>query len=214
MSNYIMNVDIFGNNVRCETEGLLVCLNDLLTAGNAVRTQKGRAPMQLAAFMNAVGTKEYLLAASAEWGVPESELLFKTGAGRHTRTMAHISIALLCAEGMSPEFHARMHRTLVEGKLLEFRDLGGTEFKALNASIDAHLPEREMKSSNKGVFIQVAKMLREKIMGEGATADCWAAADTNQTHARYDYERRLSDYLKMGMIRNYDHLKEVIIKLN
>ena len=51
-------------------------------------------------------------------------------------------------------------------------------------------------------------------MGEGATADCWAAADTNQTHARYDYERRLSDYLKMGMIRNYDHLKEVIIKLN
>lgn len=204
-----MNIDFFGNDVRAETNGLLVCLNDLFNAGNAWRLSNGKPALQLASFLSSVGLNDYLKAASKEWNISEDGLLYKTGIGKKTRTMCHVSVALLAAELISPEFHAKSHRVLIEGKLLEFREYGGTEFKALNVSIDLYLPEREGKD-NKGVYIQCAKRLREKILGGGKVTDDWNNATVAETHKRYDCEKRLTDYLKMGFVKNFDHLKELI----
>lgn len=210
MSNYIMSIDFLGTPVRAETSGVVVSLNDLVLAGNAYRTGKGQAVFQLAAFINAKGTQEYIEAASEVWGVPKEKLLYKVGKGKYTRTMAHISVAILAAEQISPRFHAQVHKTFIEGKLLEFRELGGTEFRVLNACIDQHLPGREGKKSNQGVFIQVAKRLRAKLLGAEATAEDWAKASVAQIHSRYEAENKLSEILRLGLVRDYQHLIELI----
>jgi hypothetical protein len=126
--------------------------------------------------------------------------------------MAHLTIAVYVAEQMSPDFHYQAIKTFLEGKLLEFRELGGTEFKNLNAAIDLYLPGRSGKD-NKGVYIQIAKGIRTKLMGAGAEAGCWDSATVAQIHTRYSVEGKLIDYMRQGFVRDYDHLKEIIAKL-
>lgn len=212
MGNYIMEVDFFGNSVRCETDGLLVCLNDLVTAGNAHRASNQRPLKRLQDMTTTDGFAMFAKVVSERNKIPMDELLIVRGKGRGARTMGHYILAVYIAEQMSPEFHVEVISTFVEGKLLEFRELGGTEFKTLNAAIDRHLPKRDGKD-NKGVFIQIAKLLRCKILGKDAEAGDWNDCATAQTHMRYEAEKQLVKFLEMGLVRDYEHLKELVEKL-
>ena len=208
MGNYTMHVSFFGNDVRCETENSRLSLTDLVKAGNLYRMMNGQSFKPLAQLLESAGFKEFLKVAEKNLG--KTDLISVEGRGNEKRTMAHYIIGVYVAEQYSTEFHFKVIQTFIEGKLLEFRDLGGTEFKTLNASIDLYLPGREDKD-NKGVYIQCAMRLRTKILGDSTRN--WNEASVEQTHTRYDFERRLCDYLRMGMVRDYDHLKEIIEKL-
>jgi len=212
MSNYHVSVEFFGNVVRAQTEGSRVCLNDMFQAGNAIRLGLGKPALQMNAFINSKGVAEYIEAAAEVWNLPQEHFIAREGKGKTTKTYVHVSVALLAAESMSPRFHASVHKVFIEGKLLEFRECGGTEFKALNATIDSSLPERQGKD-NKGVFIQIAKLIRERVLGEGAKTSDWNSASVEQTQLRYDWERKLCDMMRLGLIRNYDHLKDIVGKL-
>lgn len=212
MSNYPVTVEFFGNVVRAQTYGNRICLNDMFIAGNALRLADGKPALQMAAFLNSKTLAEYVEAAAQEWNLPKEHFITKEGRGKNTRTYVHVSVAMLAAESMSPRFHAHVHRVFIEGKLLEFRERGGTEFKNLNAAIDQYLPDRVGKD-NKGVFINLAKLIRERILGHGATTEDWNKATVAQTHLRYDWESKLCDMLRLGVIRDYEHAKEIIGKL-
>lgn len=210
MSNYIMQIDFFGNAVRAETEGNMISLTDLVRAGNAWRASKGMPMKPLQAVVESVGFKEFLDITKSKF--PDTEVYKTIGAGNKKRTMAHVILAVYVAEQMSPEFHFEVIRTFIQGKILEFRDLGGTEFKNLNAAIDLFLPGREGKD-NRGVYIQTAKLLRAKLMGPDAESGCWDTATTAQIHSRYSMENKLVDYLRMGFVRDWEHLKTLIEKM-
>lgn len=212
MSNYNISVDFFGNTVRAQTHGSKICLNDLFIAGNALRLAAGKPALQMNAFLASKGLSEYVEEAAKEWNLPVDSFILKEGRGRNTKTYVHASLALLAAESMSPRFHAYMHRIFIEGKLLEFRERGGTEFKALNASIDEYLPGREGKD-NKGVFISVAKALRDRILGSEAKTEDWNTASVDQTHMRYEMESKLCTVLRLGVVKDFEHLKDLISKL-
>lgn len=210
VSNHVMQVDFFGNTVRAETEGTLVSLTDLAKAGNMWRASKGMSIKPLQAVVESVGFIEFVKVAQAD--MPGQEILFSTGKGNSKRTMAHVIIAIYFAEQYSPEFHYSVIKTFVEGKLLEFRDQGGTEFKNLNAAIDLYLKDRIGKD-NKGVYINVAKLIRGKLLGENATSGEWDSATTAQIHSRYEFEKLLISMLRLGAVTDYPHLKELIGKL-
>lgn len=206
-----MNVTYFGNVIQAQTEGSLICLNDMFVAGNALRLAEGKPALQMNAFLSSKGLAEYIEAAANEWNLQKEAFLVKEGGkrGRLVKTFVHASVALLAAESMSPRFHAHIHRVFIEGKILEFRNKGGTEFKRLNYHIDRYLPNREGKE-NTGVYIQIAKAVREKILGEGAKTEHWNSATVEQTHMRFELENKLSDMLRVGVVRDYEHLKSLI----
>jgi len=58
--------------------------------------------------------------------------------------------------------------------------------------------------------IQVAKQLKAKILSPD---DTWNTASFPQLEKRAKLEKELCNYLRLGMIRNYEHLKEVISKI-
>lgn len=207
-----MNIDFFAGELRCETENTMVSITDLFNIGNRYRVLNKQSILKLSNFLDSARTKDYLKEASVEWDIPECELIKRAGKGPNSRTMAHISIVLLAAEAISTKFHVKLHKTLIEGKILEFRDYGGSEFNKLNVNIDTYLPGREHKSSNKGVYIQVAKMIRTNILGESAKSEDWNQASIGQTHARYEIENKLSEFLKFGFVKDFDHLKHLINK--
>jgi len=212
MSNYPITVEFFGNVIRAQTSGNRICLNDMFNAGNAMRLAEGKPALQMNAFLNSKGLAEYVEAASSEWNLDADSFIHKEGRGKNTRTFVHVSIAMLAAESMSPRFHANVHRTFIEGKLLEFRERGGTEFKNLNAAIDLYLSDREGKD-NKGVYITVAKLIRGRILGDDAKTEDWNRASVSQTHLRYEWENKMCDMLRLGVVRDYDHLKMLVNKL-
>ena len=211
MSNYVMQVDFFGGSVRCDTEDRMVSFTDLARAGNQWRINKGLALRPLAQVMDSAGFAEFKKV--AECNLPDAELVRVEGKGSAKRTMGHIILAVYLAEQYSPEFHYQVISTFVEGKLLEFREYGGTEFKTMNTAIDLYLPGREGKDSNKGIYINAAKLLRDKILGKDAKTEDWNAATVAQTHARFEAEHYIAKMLKHGVVRDWEHLKEIIGKL-
>lgn len=212
MSNYNVSVEFFGNVINAQTEGNRICLNDMFNAGNCIRLSQGKPALQMNAFLNSKGLYEYVEAAADEWNLPKDYFISKEGRGKNTKTFVHVSIALLAAESMSPRFHAHVHKTFIEGKILEYRALGGTEFKKLNSSIDQYLPDRIGKD-NKGVYIQIAKIIRSRILGDNAKTPDWNTATAHQMNLRYDWESKICSMLNLGVITSYDHLKDLIGKL-
>lgn len=212
MSNHVMSVDFFGNSVRAETQGNMVCINDLLLAGNKYRSSNGLSTVTMQQIKSSVGLLAYIKSASNVWGIHEDALMKVIGKGNKARTMAHISVAIYVAEQLSPDFHAQVIKTFIEGKLLEFRDLGGTEFRELNAAMDLYLPDRQEKD-NKGVYIQTAIIVRRKLLGKDAVAGDWNNASVAQIHSRYELEKYLVKTLSMGLVKDWYHLKEIIERL-
>ena len=209
-----MTVDFFGNEVRCETDGLFINLTDLARAGNQWRAASGKGLKTLANILSSTHFEEFLEVASKDLKKPKDEILKVTGKGNNKRTMGHVTLAIYIAQQFSTEFHYKTIKVFLEGELLKYREWGGTEFVTLNIAIDTYLPERfekdGSKKNNKGIFINVAKQLREKILGAEATTDSWNKASPEQTRQRYECEKQLSLFLQKGFIKNYDHLKSVI----
>lgn len=179
---------------------------------NKMLEAEGKPACQMASVLRSKGFQDYLQAASEEWNLPKTDLLSR-GVKNKSATIAHLSVALYVAEQSSPRIKVQAHKFLVDSEVEKYQATGGTEFKTLNANIEAYLPGREHKSSNKGVFIQIAKRLREKILGPDATTESWNHADVDQTHKRYEWENKLSDMLRLGVVKDFNHLKELIDKL-
>lgn len=187
----------------------LTALNKML---NEIREEMNAPDYQLAAFLRSKTLSDYLEAASHEWGMEESQLLKKATGKRSGHTIGHISIALLLAETISIGVKATIHKAVIEGWFSRHESTGGTEFKNLNAAIELYLPDR-LGKDNKGVFINVAKLIRERILGSEAKTEDWNVASVAQTHLRYEWENKLCDMLRLGVVRDYDHIKQLIHKL-
>jgi hypothetical protein len=212
--NYDLTANILGCQVACKTEGQLVCLNDLVAGFNAVRLSKNQSAMQLSSVLTSAGLAAYKAEAALAWGIDEALLVQQVRTGKaknQSRQFGHISVALYIAEIASPAFHAAMHKEFVDGRLLQFREQGGTEFRKLNAAIDKFLPGRDGKD-NKGCYINAAKIIRNKVTNNDGD-DAWAFANAQQQELRVKHEQSAVDMLRLGMVRDWEHLKATLLAL-
>ena len=225
-TNQVMRVTIGEHTLPIGHKNMMGSLTEVWKIGNAYRTKRGLPELDLSNWLRSPETLEYVK-------VVEDDLNFKsvfstdlssrgttlaktiesplitTKRGKGGGTWAHLYILLDAAARLDPQFKHKMYKTFVEGKLLQWRDDGGDEFINLNIAIDAYLPERD-GMDNVNVFIYVAKQLKAKIL---SPYDTWNTASLPQLEKRARLEKDLCNYLRLGMIRNYDHLKEVIAKI-
>lgn len=134
----------------------------------------------------------------------------KTKRGKTGGTWAHLYILLDAASQLDAEFKFQIYHTFVTNKILQWRDESGDQFKAINLAVDAYLPGREGKDSNKGIYINISNMLKSKI---NPTLESWNVASYQELESRSRYETQLIGFLKANLIKDWDHLKEVIDKL-
>ena len=116
---------------------------------------------------------------------------------------------IFAAEYLSPRFHLEVIDAFINNKILEWRDVSGDEFKALNIAIDNYLPGRDGKS-NKGIYINTAKMLLGKVNPSITT---WNDATADELRERAVIENKLVTTLHLGLIRDWEHMKEIIEKI-
>lgn len=129
--------------------------------------------------------------------------------GRYGGTWAHLYILLDAAAHLDADFKVEVYETFVTNRILQWRDDSGEEFIALNASIDAYLPGRDGKD-NRGIFIQMARAIKSRVKPDG---EAWNTASFHQLEDRTKIEQSLCKLLSLGLVRDYDHLKELVEKV-
>ena len=205
-TDQLMNVAFSGGNVRVFHNTAMGSLTDLWTVGTSIRLSEGRKVPILSQFLDSEKTKEFMAIIEQRTGTKCIEVV---GRGKTGGTWANIHLMVYAAEYLSPSFHFEVIDAFIKNRILELRDSGGERFKALNLIIDQYLPEREGKD-NKGIFINVSKMIKAKVMPGDKR---WNDADANQLRKRDEYEEKLCTVLKLGLVKNWEHLKEIIEKM-
>lgn len=195
-------------------------LTDLFSLGNKQRGKDDKPPLNTTLFLKSKSTQEFIEALSEELNIDKNNIIKRKGRGRNSKTYAQLHFLIYCAEKLSPRFHVRVIDIFISNKILQIRDDGGNAFKALNVAIDAYLPERDENNSNRGIYIQCAKLLRDKVFYDKNIDYPKDGLVWNSNYATYEklqlrdkYEEKLITLLEMGVVQNYEHLKEFIGKL-
>ena len=208
MKHQEMYVAIAGENIPYNTDGKVV-MRTFIAAGNAVRASK-RLPMYNAAqYLESADMKDFIAALVDIHGGIASDYLRVEGKGRNASTVADLRVALKVAMTMDTHFEVQVIDSFIG--LAEWRLKGGDEFKLLNSAIDRYLPDREGKD-NKGCYINIAKIIRNRCdLAKPENDPTWnqAAADKHAQSKRYDLQHKLVNLLELGVVRDWDHLKDL-----
>lgn len=201
-------------------------LNSLWDYGNGLRAAKGLSRLDMNDYLRSPSTAELIMSIEKTYTTVNPHSMefdsqgrlkmnkglrcVRTKMGKGGGTWVQLYLLLDAAAWLDSDFRLSMYETFVKSQILQWRDESGDQYNNLAAHIDAYLPERELKLDNKGIIINIAKMIRAKVNPEN---NSWNDATYSQLEYRATIEKRLCDYLQMGMIRNWEHLKEVITKL-
>ena len=208
-TNQLMTVCFPEGTLRIGHLTKMGSLTDLFNIGNKMRVLEGKSPANITHFVNSKDTQDFITEIVSAQGIQRETVVRTTGRGKSSRTEANLHLLIYAAQYLSTKFHYQVIDTFINNKILQWRDDSGDQFIALNIAIDAYLPDRQGKD-NKGVFIQVAKRLKTKLLSEDGN---WNDATFEQLEARAKMEKSLVQFLQLGMVRDYEHLKEVIAKL-
>lgn len=205
-TNQLMNVAFSSGNVRVYHNTSMGSLTDLFSIGNAMRVQEGKRAAVLSQFLESGRTIEFACVINEVHGISPYEVV---GRGSKGGTWACLQMMIFAAEYLSPRFHLEVIDAFINNKILEWRDVSGDEFKALNIAIDNYLPKREEKS-NKGIYINVARMLLKKVNQD---LKSWNDASADELRDRASIENKLVTTLQLGLIKDWEHMKEIIEKI-
>lgn len=126
------------------------------------------------------------------------------GAGNKKVTWCHINVAIAAMMYLDPAIQAQVVDEFVKGRIFEWRDKGGDGFIDLNAVLVEHAMEVLGKPAHKGHFIHIAKTLKTKV-----GAETWDTASADMQRKRAQLEDRLATLLKAGVVKDWDHLKDL-----
>ncbi len=203
-TNQTMTVRFFNDYLKIEHITKYGSLTDLFNIGNSLRLQENKKIASLNKFLENESTKEYIKASSDVWGFDPCKAYIIKGKGRTSGTYAHLSLLIYAAEYLSTKFHAMVIKEFITNRILEYRDESGDLYKLVNVSIDNYLNVKGDKTQS---YIDAAYAIKCKIKPDG---NSWNTATSSQLRQRLEIESKLYDMMRLGMIRNVDHLLEVV----
>ena len=137
--------------------------------------------------------------------------MIKTKRGKGGGTWGHLYIMLDLATTLDADFKVLVFETFVKSKILEWRDIGGDNYILLNKAIDT-LVDRKDKN-NRGVYIQIAKLFREKLALINTKGYNVKEAIAEIQQKRANWEDKLVYSIEMEFITSYKQLKTVLNKM-
>ena len=212
-TNQLLTLMFENEQVTLEHKTLYGSLSKVLQAANAYRmTDKHGQPIQLATILSSVGFNQQvaLLEDDKQFVLDERGTWFKSGRGNKVETQAHLMLLLYVAQSVSPRFHYEFNKRVVIGQLCLWRDESGENFKDLNTMIKLTADKVLGKPAHNGHYTTIAKAIKNKINPDG---DSWNTASADQLRARTKLEEKLTTFLEAGVVKDWEHLKELAAKL-
>jgi hypothetical protein len=208
-TNQVMTVAFEHGYLSIEHKTAMGNLADVFSIGNKHRILNNKSPANLTLFCNSKSTQEFIDSVAKRLNVDKSTLLYTKGRGKTSRVIANIFIIIYAAEYLSPDFHVEVIDTFINSKLLIWRDESGDSFKELNSVIKDCAEGILGKPAHNGHFITLAKIINSRI---GSEID-WNLANAEQLKERDRIETGITSVIKLGLIRDWEHLKQIAIEV-
>ena len=137
--------------------------------------------------------------------------LIKSQRGKYGGTWAELYILLKIASMLDKDLEVAIYDVFIKSQILQHRDNGGDSFKKLNLAIEKYIPSSS--GNNQGRFIQVAKLLREKLEITNTKGYNEIEHNLEIQKRRDEIEKNLIFSLQSKLITSYEQLKNVIENL-
>lgn len=177
-------------------------LNALFDMGNVYRFNNNKDSLPLSAWIQRQDVKEYIETVSQKIG--REAIVRKKG--KSGGTFAHLKIMIDAAMSLSPEFKDEVLDIFLIHKIHVARDESGELFKDMNDMLSIYAQSILGKPAHNGHFINIAKIIRERIMPKDLS---WNAADCMQLQERTRIEEALATMIKVGVVKDWGHLKQL-----
>ena len=210
-TNQVMSVSFSHGILEIGHKTMTGCLADVFTIGNKHRVLEGKSAMNASQFLQNNSTKDFVDAVARRLKVPAESILYTIGRGKSARIMANLHIMIYAAEYLSPDFHAEVIDTFINNKILTWRDESGDAFKGLNEQIKDCAEQVLGKPAHTGHFVTISKIINARI-GNGVNVD-WNTATAEQLSERKRIEDHVMTALRMGFIKDWEHLKQVVTEI-
>ncbi|EJF07614.1 KilA-N domain-containing protein [Thiovulum sp. ES] len=124
---------------------------------------------------------------------------------------ANLFLLLDLASFLDVDLKYEMYEVFINQNILLYRDVGGDNFKEFNKIVDT-LPDRIGKN-NTGISSHLSLLLREKLSIFDTRGYNQKEHDSLIQQKRGEYLKTLTSMVEVGFIKDYDNLKEVLIKI-
>ena len=209
-TNQLLSVSIGTEHIEAWHKTGMVSLTDLFRAGNIYRGASGVSPANQSLFIQSAKTQEFINVIKSKRKLNDEQIYSQTGRGKSSKTFVCLHLAVYAAEYLSAEFHYDVIDAFINGKILEWRDESGENFKDLNTMIKLTADKVLGKPSHVGHYTAIAKLIKSRINPDG---DSWNTASADQLRARTKLEEKLTTFLEAGVVKDWEHLKELAAKL-
>ena len=200
MKDTLMTVAFPKGELKVWHSSMMGNLADVFAIGNAYRLEEGKHNLPMSAWIQRQDVVEYIAYLTNKLGKPAIERRKGKGGG----TYAHLKIMVDAASQLSPQFKDEVYDTFIQQRILAHRDESGENFKDMNSLLALHAIEVLGKPAHNGHFINLAKIIKTKV-----GVDDWNTASAYQLHKRNDIEQRIGDFLRLGVVRDWEHLKDL-----
>ena len=211
-TDQLMTVCFPQGDLHISHKSMMGSLTDLFNIGNKMRVMEGKGIANMTLFINSASTQEFIRIICEEQACHPDSVITRTGRGKSSRTDASLHLLIYAAEYLSTRFHYQVIDTFITGRLLQLRNDGGDEFGMLNRAIDRCLPGREGKANNQGCYINIAKIIRRRCnLVKPENNETWnqSIANKDAQLARYEMQHKLVNLLELGLVRDWEHLKDL-----
>ena len=227
-TNQMMEVKLGDFTLAIEHKTQLGNLTSLWDYGNGLRVAKGKKALDLFEYLRSAETCEYLIEIERFFNSGISPYLeletttqgrakivggkltcLKTKRGRYGGTWANLFVLLDAATKLDAAFKVRVYDTFINKEILQWRDKSGDSFKELNVAMDKHLSDSKGTGNNKLFYIEMAMLIHGKIL---KSCD-WNNATSEQLTARTKTLTQAVSILELGLVKNFNHLKKLILQM-
>jgi hypothetical protein len=199
-TNQIMKVAIGTGEILVGHKDMMGDLSRVFDVGNTYRCQAGQKSLRMEAWVKMASTMDYIKLVSDDIGRPAKV----ARRGNLGGTWVHLRILIDAAMYLSPILKDEVIKTFLAQRLLSIRDESGDNFLDLNAAVAVAAEEVFGKPAHTGHYIQLAKLIKERL----DVAD-WNAASADLLNERARLEETITRMLRAGVVRDWDHLKEL-----
>ena len=178
-------------------------LQDFFALGNSYRQKNGQRPLEIKSWLGRKDVKEYI-----EYLKQKGDIPIERVGGRLGGTWVNLKVLLHAAMDMSPAFKDEVLSTFITNKALQYRDESGDNFLELNTALEMAAESVLGKPAHKGHYITLANILKKR-----CNVTNWNSCEPQCLAYRTRIEDRLSTMLRAGVVKDWDHLKELAQKV-
>lgn len=206
-TNQIMEVEFSRGILQIGHKDMMGDLVDLFNMGNSYRLDKGLDIISRDKYLSLGSTKELIDKVTKNTG----SAAYTAKKGKGGGAWAHLYILVDAAMYLDVDFKLEIIERSVNDKLLRWRDESGNNFIDLNAQVSISAEAVFGKPAHTGHYVALATILRRRVLPDNHPG--WNNATPAELQERSRIEDAMTTMLKCGVVRDWEHLKELADKV-